>query len=64
MSPSKFYEVMRRFEETLIGVTVRATLPQEDELITPEDDRTRCAKVLDVLSAAWVPDPQDLVMLS
>lgn len=63
MNPSKFYEVMRRFEETLIGVTGRAMLPQENELITPEDDRARCAKALDALSAAWVLDPQDLAKL-
>lgn len=63
MNPSKFYEVMRRFEETLIGVTGRAMLPQEDEPITPQDDRARCAKTLDALSAAWVIDLQDLAKL-
>lgn len=63
MSRTKFYEVMRRFEESLIGVTGRAMLPQEDELITPEDDRARCAKALDALSAAWILDPRDLTKL-
>jgi hypothetical protein len=63
MSQAKFYEVMRRFEESLIGVKVRAMLPQEDELITPEDDRARCAKALDDLSAAWLLDPRDLTKL-
>lgn len=63
MNPSKFYEVMRRFEESLIGVKVRAMLPQEDELITPEQDRARCAEALDALSAAWLLDQQDLTQL-
>ena len=63
MNPSKFYQVMRKFEETLIGVTGRAMLPQEDELITPEEDRARCAKALDALSAAWVLEPEDLTKL-
>jgi hypothetical protein len=59
----KFYEVMRRFEEALTGVTGRAMFPQEDELITPEEDRARCGKALDALSAAWLLDPQDLTQL-
>lgn len=63
MNPSRFYQVMRKFEETLIGVTGRAMFPQEDALITPEDDRARCAKALDALSAAWVLKPQDLAKL-
>ena len=63
MSQSKFYEVMRRFEESLIGMTGRAMLPQEDELITPEEDRARCAKALGDLSAAWILDPRDLTKL-
>ena len=63
MSRAKFYEVMRRFEPSRIGVTGRAMLPQEDELITPEDDRARCAKALDALSAAWILNPQDLTKL-
>lgn len=60
VSQAKFYEVMRRFEESLIGVTGRAMPPQDCELITPEEDRERCAKALDGLSAAWLLDPQDL----
>lgn len=63
MNPAKLYEAMRRFEEALIGVKVRAMLPREDELLTPEEDRARCARALDVLSAAWVFDPQDLTKL-
>jgi hypothetical protein len=63
MSRAKFHEVMRRFEETLIGVTGRAMLPREEELITPQDDRKRCAKALEVLSAAWILGPQDLTKL-
>jgi hypothetical protein len=43
--------LLRRFEEILIGVTGRAMLPKEDELITPEDDQARCAKALDALSS-------------
>ncbi|RYH71178.1 MAG: hypothetical protein EON54_00345 [Alcaligenaceae bacterium] len=42
---------------------VRAMLPQEDELITPEDGRARCAMALDDLSAAWILDPRDLTKL-
>lgn len=63
MSQAKFYEVMRRFEESLIGVTGRAMPPQDYELITPEEDRARCAKALDALSAAWLLEPQDLKKL-
>ena len=63
MSRAKFYEVMRRFEESLIEVTGRAMPPQDYELITPEQDRARCAKALDALSAAWVLEPQDLTKL-
>lgn len=63
MNPLRFYQVMRKFEETLIGVTVRAMFPQEDALIAPEGDRARCAKALNQLSAAWVLEPQDLAKL-
>ena len=63
VSRAKFYEVMRRFEESLIGVTGRAMPPQDYGLITPEEDRARCAKALDVLSAAWILEPQDLTKL-
>ncbi|CAN7719681.1 hypothetical protein [Variovorax paradoxus] len=63
MSRAKFYELMRRFEESLIGVTGRAMPPQDYELITPEKDRARCAKALDALSATWILEPQDLTKL-
>lgn len=63
MSQTRFYEVMRRFEEALIGVTGRALLPEKHEVITPEDDRARCAKALDALSMVWALDPQDLTKL-
>ncbi|MBN9407505.1 MAG: hypothetical protein J0H69_00010 [Burkholderiales bacterium] len=38
-------------------------LPQEDELITPEEDRARCAKALGDLSAASILGPRDLTKL-
>lgn len=58
-----FFELMRKFEETLTGMSIRAMFPREDEMSTAESDRERCANSLDVLGAAWTQDPQDLVNL-
>lgn len=58
-----FLEFMRKFEETLSGMRANALLPQETWIGTPEEYRERCAKALDVLSAAWTQDSRDLVKL-
>lgn len=60
----KFFDTLRRFEETLIGMSGRSSMVvREDWMGTPDTDRQRCVVALDALASAWDQSPQDLVTL-
>ncbi|WP_436291896.1 hypothetical protein [Variovorax sp. LjRoot178] len=56
-------EAMRKFEETLTGLQIRAMFPTEGEAPTIQRDRQRCERAMEALAAVWTYKPQNLTKL-
>jgi hypothetical protein len=60
----KFFDALRRFEETHIGMSGRSSMVVREEWMgTPETDQQRCTAALETLASVWNQAPQDLVTL-